>query len=71
MLFLMDLSKWYVAAAHFAERHALIIIIEVLVERFPNKEDITHRKARSFLAELLKGRAKATVQKYTIAYRGV
>ena len=27
MLFLMDLSKWYVAAAHFAERHALIIII--------------------------------------------
>lgn len=45
--------------------------IEVLVERFPNKEDITHRKARSFLAELLKGRAKATVQKYTIAYRGV
>ncbi|WP_296765955.1 DUF6538 domain-containing protein [Sediminimonas sp.] len=45
--------------------------ISILLDRFPYKEEITQRKARRFLHDLLTDNAKATVQKYTTAYRGI
>lgn len=45
--------------------------IAILLENFSCKEDIAQRNARRFLHELLTHNAKATVQKYTTAYRGI
>ncbi|MDW3118373.1 MAG: tyrosine-type recombinase/integrase [Roseovarius pacificus] len=45
--------------------------ISILLSSFTSKEEITQRKARRFLHELLTDNAKATVQKYTTAYRGI
>ncbi len=45
--------------------------ISILLSNFPYKEEITQRNARRFLHDLLSNNAKATVQKYTTAYRGI
>ncbi|WP_294620027.1 tyrosine-type recombinase/integrase [uncultured Roseovarius sp.] len=45
--------------------------ISILLSSFTSKEEITQRKARRFLHDLLTANAKATVQKYTTAYRGI
>lgn len=45
--------------------------IRLLLEKFEYLEQVEHRKVRSFLDDLLQINAKATVQKYTTAYKGI
>lgn len=45
--------------------------MQVLLERFTYKEDLTHRKAQKFLLDTLEKKAQATVGKYLIVYRGM
>lgn len=47
------------------------LALRLLVTEFPNKEAVTWAKARSFLARLMAEKAKPTVEKYTIAFKGV
>lgn len=45
--------------------------LDLLCEQYRTFEEIDHRTARLFLTDLLQGKAKPTVQKYCIAYKGV
>ena len=47
------------------------LAFSLLITEYPFKEDITWSRARAFLSKLLKTKAKGTVQKYTIAYKGL
>lgn len=45
--------------------------IRILLEEFEFLEDVKHRKVKRFLVSLLANNAKATVGKYTTAFRGI
>lgn len=45
--------------------------VRILLEEFEFLEDVKHRKAKRFLTSLLETNAKATVGKYTTAFRGI
>ncbi|AWB48292.1 hypothetical protein HYN69_07000 [Gemmobacter aquarius] len=47
------------------------LALRLLVDEFPHRESVTWAKARNFLARLMGEKAKGTVEKYTIAYKGV